>query len=124
MIAKLFLDLVVVLATVAMFLQFGLSLYITYFKLGHVLDLMEQASGRRLTPLFSGPKGRVYLMIEVTGMAVDAKFALAIGRVMQIEVDAIPDDFKRMARTDSRVNLIVMTLLAGSVGLRATGWFD
>ena len=124
MIAKLFLDLVVVLATVAMFLQFGLSLYTTYFKLGHVLDLMERASGRRLTPLFSGPKGRVYLMIEVTGMAVDAKFALAIGRVMQIEVDAIPDDFKRMARTDSRVNLIVMTLLAGSVGLRATGWFD
>lgn len=119
-----FLDMTTVLAATGILLQAGWSLYIAYFKLGKVLDLMEQASGRRLEPISSGPKGRIYLMIEVSEMASDPLFALTIGRVKQSEVDAIPDTFKRMARIHSRVNILVMALLAASVGLEATGWFD
>lgn len=119
-----FLDMTTVLAAIGILLLAGWTLYIAYFKLGKVLDLMEQASGTRLEPIFSGPKGRIYLMIEVSEMACDPRFALTIGRVKQSEVDAIPAAFRRMARIHSRVNMLAMALLAASAGLEATGWFD
>lgn len=121
--AKLFLDLFAAIVMMALFSHVAWLFYCTYTKLNPVLDLMEKASGKRLSSVYPGPKGRFLLMCEVSAMANDPRVALLLHRVTQAEIAAIPDEYRRLALMNRRISFTVFTGLALVAGMIWSGWF-
>lgn len=123
MTAKIFLDATTVAVMLALFVHIPWLMYCAYTKLDPVLDLMEKVSGRRLSAVYPGPRGRFMLLCEVETIATDPRYALKIYRVNEEEAAAIPDWFRRQAKINHRITSAVCTGLALVAGMIWTGWF-
>ncbi|WPP01412.1 hypothetical protein SFA35_08650 [Pseudomonas sp. HR96] len=113
-----------ILVMTALFVHLAWMLYCAYTKLDPVLDRMEEASGKRMTSFYSGPKGRFLLLRDVSVIAVDPRLALKLGLVTEAEVGAIPESFRRLSRINHRINATVFMAMLLVAGLIWTGWFD
>lgn len=72
------------------------TFYLSYTKLDAVLRLMKNASGNRWhMPLSLGPKGRLFLMAELSALVVFQNHSVKWGRMTNAELAAIPASFKR-----------------------------
>ncbi|WPP01413.1 hypothetical protein SFA35_08655 [Pseudomonas sp. HR96] len=119
--ARLIFELITVVVTLALFINVPWLMYCAYTKLDPVLDVMEKVSGRRLTPIYSGPKGRFLLLCEVQVIATDPRYALKIYRVNEAEAAAIPDGFRRLAKINHRLIGIINTGLVLVAGMSWSG---